>query len=278
MSAAQLDKQLTHAIHSGLASEPGGQAEQSVNKALDTLRSAREAAAKEDFPAAEQRLSQAAIQLDQAIRSRNWKWHARRHGLWEVTYLAPMVLVTLAIALGWRPLITLLVDDLPSTIWTVPLAAFGWGAFGALLRSLYWIARKVGRGTYLPQFALGHFCAPFIGALFGAFVFLLLEAGLFVLTGAKGSEIENEAAPMALAFLSGFNWQTVLDWVKNFRIGAAPTEKKTATDPDPLDSSKNPPAPDSNPNEGDAGAGADGAEATTDGKPPDGAQNPSAAK
>lgn len=222
-AADQLEKRLAHAIDAGLASGRGKDREGARQVACELLK-ARRLATEGKHAEASERVAAAAITLDQAIHARGLWWRMIRSGAFVAAYLALGVVLVLVIAAGWRPGP---LDRLTQTdFWGVPLAALGWGALGSLLRSLYWLPRQVDREVYRPLFALGHLCAPFIGALFGAFIFLLLNAGLFVLDA--NAEVSNPAVPLALAFLAGFNWETVLEWVERFRMGAAESKTKKA--------------------------------------------------
>jgi len=211
-AASQIERHLAHAIDDGLAAA-GTEGEELTRKVAEELRGARELNEAGKHAEAGERLVEASICFSQAIRLRSLWWRVRRQGALEAAYLAAAVGIVLGLAVGWaRPLSVSLGLENGHGFWGVPASAFGFGALGSLLRSPYWLARQVDRGVYRSNFALGHFCAPSIGGLFGAFIYLLLQAGLFVLN--SGGNIKNAALPAAVAFLAGFNWETVLDWVE----------------------------------------------------------------
>ncbi|MEM9554077.1 MAG: hypothetical protein AAGC60_07445 [Acidobacteriota bacterium] len=118
-------------------------------------------------------------------------------------------------------------------VWIVPAAAFGFGALGAVLRSLYWLGRKVSLREYRSYAAVSHVGAPFVGALFGGLVYLLVEAGLVALDGPSGGQIENKPVPLALAFLVGFRWQSLLAWIESFRFRGSAEDQSAQPPPTP---------------------------------------------
>lgn len=217
-TASQLEDWLLYAVLGGLPSASGEAAqeiEERIRLASNSIAGARAAADESDDGSATRHLVEAAVQLTRATEARGLGWRVLRSGMREAICLVAFCLVVLILALGWTPsCLGWELVDWPQVLWGVPLAAFGWGALGATLRSLYWVSRKVSKGQYLPRFATSYICAPFVGALFGAFIYLLSEAGLFILDG--DTSVGNEAVPLALAFLAGFNWESVLDWVKRF--------------------------------------------------------------
>lgn len=102
-------------------------------------------------------------------------------------------------------------------IWSMPTAALGVGALGAILRGLWWLYRNVARRKFRMSFLLAHLAAPWIGALFGLFTYLLLLAGVVSLEGAEQADLQGGVLHLALAFLAGYSWEWVLDRVDRLR-------------------------------------------------------------
>ena len=70
---------------------------------------------------------------------------------------------------------------LPSHIEATALYATTWGAVGGILRGLWYLKDKVSDRKYRNSFQIYFLSVPFLGALFGALVYLLFVAGLFIL-------------------------------------------------------------------------------------------------
>lgn len=70
---------------------------------------------------------------------------------------------------------------LPSHIEATALYATTWGAIGGILRGLWYLKDKVSDRKYRNSFQIYFLSVPFLGALFGALVYLLFVAGLFIL-------------------------------------------------------------------------------------------------
>jgi hypothetical protein len=122
-------------------------------------------------------------------------------------YLFYVAMLVLTVGLG--------LNDVPGgRVWIVPFAAFGFGALGAILRGLYHMHRQVSRGVYREQFLLAHLCAPLVGALFGAFTYLLLAAGVLTFEGGREVDVSGSASPYALIFLAGFSWEWFSRWLE----------------------------------------------------------------
>lgn len=128
-------------------------------------------------------------------------------------------------------------DFVGTEVYELPMAALVLGALGAVLRGLWWLYRHVSKRTFRVSFILPHLAAPWIGALFGLFTYLLLLAGVVSLEGPQGSGggIDQAALPLALAFLAGFSWEWMLERVDRLRNqgGGAPPSDAPSTPPAP---------------------------------------------
>jgi hypothetical protein len=116
---------------------------------------------------------------------------------------------------GWSLPQILLV---PSETWGVPAQVLAFGAGGAILRGLYWLNFKVGQREFRPHFQLAYFIAPWIGALFGALVYVVVRAGLWTFQGGDGA-IEEPWGVLGLAALAGYSWEWVTEWLSRVLKG-----------------------------------------------------------
>lgn len=177
---------------------------------LEQLHVARQNLSSGGIVDARNALLRVATRLDESVHNRSWFWRLifiHRAGLF--LYLVMCLVMLLNIGSGYLYWIA-------SDFWGVPAAALGLGAAGAILRSLYWLQRKVASREFRFQFALAHMAAPFIGALLGVFTWILLQAGLLMIQSGGIATIDKKTGPYALCFLAGFSWEWLLDWVQRF--------------------------------------------------------------
>lgn len=85
------------------------------------------------------------------------------------------------------------------------------GGLGGLAFSMYVLVYHVGRQEdYKPEYANSYYLRPFLGALYGIFVFFLIAGGLMALSGTSTPLSENLYSTksfmfyIALAFLAGY--------------------------------------------------------------------------
>jgi hypothetical protein len=96
----------------------------------------------------------------------------------------------------------------------IPAAGLLVGAFGAELRGLYWLQWQISARKFRPTSVVSHLTAPLIGALLGMLAYLVGELGILVLaqSSPSGEHSPNaKLASLALAFLSGFKWEWILE-------------------------------------------------------------------
>jgi hypothetical protein len=106
-----------------------------------------------------------------------------------------------------------------ATLLGVPLSIVVLGAAGAVLRGLWWLYRKVTRRQYRPHFLVANLAAPVIGALLAVFAYLLLEAGLLSVGQNGESELGGAPLAQAVAFLSGYSWEWLVERVDKITAG-----------------------------------------------------------
>lgn len=201
----------------------------SLESCFELIRNARLMVIDDRVEDAAKTMSEADAILHRVYWEKSTFWRFRRHAPLEFLYLAGIMLLVLGASTSWRPAVLEGIPKLDGEVWGVPAAVLAWGALGAVLRSLYWLHLQVGRRIYRSYFSLTHLCAPLIGALFGALAYLLLRAGLLTMGGGAAEEAQNQIFPSAVALLFGFNWEPLLDWVKNLRVPSKRSDDRSAS-------------------------------------------------
>ncbi len=100
---------------------------------------------------------------------------------------------------------------------TVPLRAIGWGCVGGVVGAMYAMLRSVQLREYDRAFNLNYFARPVLGALMGAVLFLLSQAGILAGGGAS-AEVKPDEIPIGpvllylFAALAGFKQEYVFEF------------------------------------------------------------------
>lgn len=172
-------------------------------------------------------------------RSKNWRFFHRYQPFLLVYY----ILLTLYLfVLGGNLLKDVNLPGflvVPQAIWGVPLEVLAFGAGGAILRGFYWFSFKVGRRQFRPHFQLAYYVAPWIGALFGALVYVVIRAGLWTFQGSEVS-FQEPWAVLGLAALSGYSWEWVTGWLDRIMKKVFSQEKSSGS---PVGEKPPPPKP-----------------------------------
>lgn len=184
--------------------------EDTANRIIAELEQA-DIALRADLPKAVAHSLRAEALLNGRIKQMDFAWRATR------VYIAPLFLYHLMFIVG---LSILLMQPLAGgiiAVYRMPVAAPLTGALGSELRGIYWLQRQVARRIYRPTFGPGHISSPFIGALLAIVAFMLTNLGITVLQAAElaapqqNSNLSHENLILAVCFLSGFNWEWVLE-------------------------------------------------------------------
>ena len=110
--------------------------------------------------------------------------------------------------------------SLPVGIEETALHATTWGTIGGILRGLWFLKDKVSDRKYRNSFRIYFLSIPFLGGLFGAILYFILLAGVFILVPSQApNTIESTQSAstslnllptldiIPLATLAGFNWE-----------------------------------------------------------------------
>lgn len=222
-AADLVEGRLVMASESGLFHGKNEASEEDKNKILIALENSRTSARSNDpkeFHTAARKVREADLHLHKAI--------LRKKAIWRLVYLyrIPIIayqLTILAVVVGlaldvrfrlpdWMPILVTVRRG--ATIWGVPVAAAGFGILGAVLRSLYWHHRKIQLSQFYDRFLVGHISAPWIGGILGILVYMVVLAGLVVVSG-EDARIENQLFVYALALAAGFSWERAMPMLES---------------------------------------------------------------
>ena len=91
-----------------------------------------------------------------------------------------------------------------------------WGIVGALFRGLWYLWTNLNNRTYRRTWRIWFLSIPFLGAILGAIVFLIIAGGL-VIVSEEDIDIINPIVIMVFAAIAGFNWQWAIEVLE--RVG-----------------------------------------------------------
>jgi hypothetical protein len=107
-----------------------------------------------------------------------------------------------------------------------------WGAIGGILRGLWYLKDKVSERKYKNSFGPYFLSVPFLGAIFGAVVYLIIVAGLLSLgTGQSGDQqfpqINRPLVIIPICAIAGFNWEWVVIIFQRIEEAFSPNKSST---------------------------------------------------
>jgi len=206
---------------------------------VNQIARARRGVKRGDLETAASLLAEGELELQRCIYAKSFLWRlVHVHQFFIFAYHVAAILFFLNVASGWFTFVT-------HDVWReipVPMSALVAGGLGACLRGMWYLWRQVSKRIFRVQFLLAQLAAPWIGMLFGLFVFLLLKASLLTLSGGSSVKPEQSALPLAIAFLSGYSWEWILARIDQVRsaawaVGTPPSagtpSKKSSVSPPP---------------------------------------------
>ncbi len=206
---------------------------------LDQLQAARNylMAGPEYYEEAERLLNEVDYRVALAQRVQEWSYTLGvRLLLYELAwvvllaagmFILPWLVSRVGPSLGYVPGPS---NGAQSTDWlVVALKSVIWGGLGGVTGALYALWRHVAREQdFDKQYTMWYITNPIMGLALGAFVYLVIQAGLFSLTAGAQQNISSAAMVFVLAWITGFQQNVAYDMVRRilqlFRI----EEKKTA--------------------------------------------------
>jgi hypothetical protein len=216
-TAGQIGNQLRVSSEAGVFSpDQSGQLTEILKQLCDARRLARSG----DVDEAARQFQEVQIKHDLAVLARSSAWRVfhvyKLHiFLYQVVFLSVILYLGTGVVLVIpRPVPVYFSVPVPSAFFGVPVAAAAFGALGAILRSMWWFFSKLSRNQYYSRFLMAHLCAPWIGAIFGILVYLVVAGGLLAL-GGNDTGIENPQVPYALALIAGFKWKAAIDLMQS---------------------------------------------------------------
>jgi hypothetical protein len=103
------------------------------------------------------------------------------------------------------------IDGLISTTLNIPSLAVDatiWGIVGSILRGIWHLWRNLNDRSYRRSWRMWFLCCPFLGAIFGAIVYLLIVVGLLIVAESEQvDQTEGSLFVMGFCILAGYNWE-----------------------------------------------------------------------
>jgi hypothetical protein len=180
-----IDNRTNAVADNGLFDRKGTQ--DSFEDIQSNLRSAREKLYAGDLVNSEYYTSLALRLYDKALYSASRIWR------FSNVYAGPMWIymvgfLVAVLAFYWYQL-DMNVLKLHVTVQEAALHAATWGCVGGILRGLWYLKDKVSDRKYRNSFRIYFISVPFLGGLFGAILYFLVVAGLFIIAPTQAAPI-----------------------------------------------------------------------------------------
>ena len=190
---------------------------QLATRLLDKIERARNMlmAGRENFEEAERILAEVEYRIHHARRVREW---SRTLGVrlllyevaWALLIVAGMVFLPVLVP---RVFPAASADSLQDI--HVALITMLWGGLGGVVGALVALRTHVARDQdFDRQWSIWYLTNPLMGIVLGAFIFLIVRAGLFALLPSSGGEIQSTWLVYALGWLAGFQQNVAYDLVE----------------------------------------------------------------
>lgn len=190
---------------------------QLATRLLDKIERARNMlmAGRENFEEAERMLAEVEYRIHHARRVREW---SRTLGVrllfyevaWALLIVAGMVFLPVLVP---RMFPAASADSLQDI--HVALITMLWGGLGGVVGALVALRTHVARDQdFDRQWSIWYLTNPLMGIVLGAFIFLIVRAGLFALLPSSGGEIQSTWLVYALGWLAGFQQNVAYDLVE----------------------------------------------------------------
>ncbi len=172
-------------------------------------------AGRENFEEAERILAEVEYRVHHARRVREW---SRTLGVrlllyevaWALIIVAGMVFLPVLVP---RVFPAASADSLQDI--HVALITMLWGGLGGVVGALVALRTHVARDQdFDRQWSIWYLTNPLMGIVLGAFIFLIVRAGLFALLPSSGGEIQSTWLVYALGWLAGFQQNVAYDLVE----------------------------------------------------------------
>lgn len=207
----KLRKRHTLAIGNGLYdSQTLVQAEGEIN---DSLRLAEEILQERgDIVRAKYMLGIAESLFYHAINSTSLSWRLKNiHALHLFPYVPAVIGAIIIFYLSGLPLAFttghFLGYETPLNISIAAVNAVVWGVIGALFQDIWYLWLYVNTREYEVTWQVKFFLAPIVGGIIGGAIYLLIAAGLLVLSADANSDQPRDLVVYIVCFFAGYKWE-----------------------------------------------------------------------
>jgi hypothetical protein len=184
-----------------------------TERCFDLLLQARQAYEQGDHAHTEFYLQSTDALIERTLTSAQASRSLSMVGLW-MWQLFAMFVGVLIVALSYISGLTLF--GLPVALELVVLIrTLGWGMIGGVIGAMYNLTRFVQRREYDPAYAMHYFARPLVGALLGALLFVVSQAGIIAGNIIIGDFKVGPIFLYVFAVLAGFKQEYVGDFFDN---------------------------------------------------------------
>ena len=193
---------------------------------LEQLRAARAylMAGRDNYEEAARSVGEVEYQLHWMARVREYsrttgRWILIYEIIWTIglaiaMFLVPYLLRRYAPFFGYEN--TMANKGIQTVGWLIDgFKSMFWGGIGGVTGALHALWRHIAaRQDFDKQYAMWYYTNPLMGVALGAFIYLVVQAGLVSITGGAQSSVENAVPAFVLAWLSGFQQNVAYDIVR----------------------------------------------------------------
>ncbi len=216
-----------------------------VNKARELLNQIQAArnymlAGRDHYEEAERALNEVEYYLEFSRRVQIWSysigWKLLAYEIFWAVLLGIAMFVVPVLLRRYTPLLGYSLqptDDLNSVQWLIDgFKSMFWGGLGGITGALYALWRHIAQEQdFDKQYTMWYITNPIMGIALGAFIYIIMQAGLLAMTAGTQNAMNSAALVFVLAWLSGFQQNVAYDIIRRVLkvFGISENERKSKT-------------------------------------------------